>query len=93
MFVWFKLETNGDLLEVSLCFFFMSQVRGCKYISLWKKSLSAALGHAGHHLVLMFRADFTILSQVFCRIGSNFNMIYSGTCRFPIVVIRVPDSD
>ena len=74
-------------------FFFMSQVRGCKYISLWKKSLSAALGHAGYHLVLMFQADFTILSQVFCRIGSNFNMIYSGTCRFPIVVIRVPDSD
>ena len=68
---WFKLETDGDLLEMSLCFFFMSQVRGCKYISLWKKSLSAALGHAGYHLVLIFRLiDFTILSQVFGRIGS-----------------------
>ena len=48
----------------------MSQVRGCKYISLWKKGISTALGHAGYHLVLMFHADFTILSQVLGRIGS-----------------------
>ena len=68
---WFKLETDGDLLEMSLCFFFMSQVRGCKYISLWKKSLSAALGHAGYHLVLIFQADFMILLHVFGRIGSS----------------------
>ena len=48
----------------------MSQVRGCKYISFFQKSLSAALGHAGYHLVMIFQADLTILSQVFGRIGS-----------------------
>ena len=67
---WFMVETDGDVLEMSVCFFFMSELRGCKYISLWKRSLTAALGHAGYHLVLIFQADFTILSQVFGRIGS-----------------------
>ena len=43
---WFKLKTDGDLLETSLGLLVMSQVRGCKYILLWKKILSAALGHA-----------------------------------------------
>ena len=41
----------------------MSQVRGCKYISFWKKSLLAALGHAGYDLVMIFQADFTVLSK------------------------------
>ena len=49
----------------------MSQVRGCQYISLWRKSLSAALGHAGYHLVLIFRLisrfyhKFSVASVVF----------------------------
>ena len=48
----------------------MSQIRGCKYISFWKKRLSPVVGHAGYHLVLIFQADFMILLQVFGRIGS-----------------------
>ena len=48
----------------------MSQVRGGKYISLGKKRLSPAVGHAGYDLVLIFQADFMILLQVFGRIGS-----------------------
>ena len=38
----------------------MSQVRGCKYISFWKKRLSPAVGHAQYHLAFIFQADFII---------------------------------
>ena len=65
-----RLTLRLDWKKLELTLLAMSQVRGCKYISFWKKRLSPAVGHAGYHLVLIFQGDFMILLHVFGRIGS-----------------------